>query len=92
MGQFLKFQQVFFPIKLGENIQPYWEDWLIPYLGVAYAIGLNFWWLVLGAVLGGLGRSFYSGNNDAYLYDSLSKSDKKEELAKFMGIIGSAEQ
>ncbi|MBI2465203.1 MFS transporter [Candidatus Shapirobacteria bacterium] len=60
--------------------------------GVAYAIGLNFWWLVLGAILGGLGRSFYSGNNDAYLYDSLNKSDKKEELAKFMGKIGSAEQ
>ncbi|MFA5894559.1 MAG: MFS transporter [Candidatus Shapirobacteria bacterium] len=60
--------------------------------GIAYAIGLNFWWLVLGAILGGLGRSFYSGNNDAYLYDSLNKSDKKEELAKFMGIIGFAEQ
>lgn len=60
--------------------------------GIAYAIGLNFWWLVLGAVLGGLGRSFYSGNNDALLYDSLNKSEKKEELAKFMGFIGSAEQ
>ncbi len=60
--------------------------------GVAYAIGLNFWWLALGAVLGGLGRSFYSGNNDAYLYDSLDKSERKEELYKFMGHIGSAEQ
>ncbi len=60
--------------------------------GVSYAIGLNFWWLALGAVLGGLGRSFYSGNNDALLYDSLNKSDKKEELEKFMGFIGSAEQ
>jgi MFS family permease len=60
--------------------------------GIAYAIGLNFWWLVAGAILAGLGRSFYSGNNDAYLYDSLNKSDKKEDLALFMGRIGSAEQ
>ena len=60
--------------------------------GIAYAIGLNFWWLVLGAILGGLGRSFYSGNNDALLYDSLNKSDRKSELEKFMGFIGSAEQ
>lgn len=60
--------------------------------GIAYAIGINFWWLALGAVLGGLGRSFYSGNNDALLFDSLNKSDKKEELEKWMGYIGSAEQ
>jgi MFS family permease len=60
--------------------------------GIAYAIGLNFWWLAIGAVLGGLGRSFYSGNNDALLFDSLNKSERKEELEKFMGFIGSAEQ
>ena len=60
--------------------------------GVFYAIGINYWWLVAGAIMGGLGRSFYSGNNDALLYDSLNKSDRKEELEKFMGHIGSAEQ
>lgn len=60
--------------------------------GIAYAIGLNFWWLVMGAILGGLGRSFYSGNNDAYLYDSLNKSNRRDELTEFMGKIGSAEQ
>ena len=60
--------------------------------GIFYAIGINYWWLFAGAVMGGLGRSFYSGNNDALLYDSLNKSDRKEELEKFMGHIGSAEQ
>jgi MFS family permease len=60
--------------------------------GIFYAIGLNYWWLVAGAAVAGLGRSFYSGNNDALLYDSLDKSERKEELEKFMGHIGSAEQ
>ena len=60
--------------------------------GICYALGLNFWWLVAGAVLGGLGRSFYSGNNDALLYDSLDKSQKKEDLEKWMGFIGGVEQ
>lgn len=59
---------------------------------VAYAIGINYWWLVIGAIGEGLARSFYSGNNDALLYDSLNKSERKEELEKFMGHIGGAEQ
>jgi MFS family permease len=59
---------------------------------VFYAVGLNYWLLVVGAILEGLARSFYSGNNDALLYDSLNKTDQKEELAKFMGFIGGAEQ
>ena len=60
--------------------------------GIFYALGFSYWWLVVGAILEGLGRSFYSGNNDALLYDSLNKSNRKEELEKFMGHIGSAEQ
>jgi MFS family permease len=60
--------------------------------GIFYALGFNYWWLVVGAIMEGLGRSFYSGNNDALLYDSLNKSDRKEELEKFMGFIGGAEQ
>ena len=60
--------------------------------GIFYAVGLNYWWLVAGAIMGGLGRSFYSGNNDALLYDSLDRSERKEELEKFLGYIGSAEQ
>jgi len=59
---------------------------------VFYAIGISYWFLFVGAMLEGLARSFYSGNNDALLYDSLNKSKKKEELEKWMGYIGSAEQ
>lgn len=60
--------------------------------GIFYAFGFNYWWLVIGAIMEGLARAFYSGNNDALLYDSLNKSGGKEELEKFMGHIGSAEQ
>lgn len=60
--------------------------------GILYAIGLDYGWLLIGAIAEGLARSFYSGNNNALLYDSLNKSDKKEELEKFMGYIGGAEQ
>ena len=61
-------------------------------MGVAYAIGLNYGWLVAGAILEGLARALNSGNNDALLYDSLNRSDRKEELEKYMGRIGAAEQ
>ena len=60
--------------------------------GICYAIGLGYWWLFVGAVFEGLARAFYSGNNDALLYDSLKKSKRKEELERWMGFIGSAEQ
>ncbi len=59
---------------------------------VFYAIGISYWFLFIGAVLEGLARSFYSGNNDAMLYDSLQKLDKSEDLEKHLGYIGSAEQ
>ena len=36
-----------------------------------YAIGGSYWMLTLGALLQGLSRAFYSGNNDALLHDTL---------------------
>ena len=60
--------------------------------GIFYALGFNYWWLVAGAIFEGLARAFYSGNNNALLYDSLNKSNRREELEKFMGYIGGAEQ
>lgn len=59
---------------------------------VLYAIGQFYWVLVLGAILEGLARSFYSGNNEALLYDSLKEENKTEELASVMGKIGSMSQ
>lgn len=55
---------------------------------VFYAIGLNYWFLFVGAIFEGLGRSFYSGNNDALLYDNLAKTEKSEEFAEYNGRIG----
>ncbi len=46
---------------------------------ILYAMGGNYWWLFAGAVLEGLGRSFYSGNNDALLHDSLTESGEKDQ-------------
>jgi MFS family permease len=60
--------------------------------GIFYALGFNYWWLFIGAMCEGGARAFYSGNNDALLYDSLEKTKKDENLAKFMGFIGSSEQ
>lgn len=81
-----------FSDKIGRKYTTVMGGLAYTFSGIMYAIGLNFWWLAAGAVLGGLGRSFYSGNNDAYLYDSLNKSNRKGELQKFMGHIGSVEQ
>ena len=54
--------------------------------GIFYALGFNYWWLVAGAIFDGLGKAFYSGNNNALLYDSLNKSNRREELEKLMGL------
>jgi len=59
---------------------------------IFYAIGLNYWFLVIGAVLSGLGRSFYSGNNDALLYDNLVQVKKTKDFAEHNGKIGAMSQ
>lgn len=60
--------------------------------GLFFAIGLNYWILVLGAIFVGLGRAFYSGNNDALLYDNLAQNNMIEEFAEYNGKIGSMSQ
>lgn len=56
---------------------------------VAYAIGANYWWLVLGAILEGLSRAFYSGNNDALLHDTLTELNRTDEYADKLGKLSS---
>lgn len=56
---------------------------------VLYAAGLSLWVLCVGAILDGLSRSWYSGNNDALLYDSLQHSGKKKHFAHYLGKISS---
>lgn len=57
-----------------------------------YALGFSYWWLFLGAVLEGISRSFYSGNNDALLFDTLRETNSEKEYHDFLGKTSSAFQ
>lgn len=59
---------------------------------IFYAIGNFYWVLIIGAILEGLARAFYSGNNQSLLHDTLSESSSEEEYAEFYGKTSSAEQ
>jgi len=52
---------------------------------VFYAVGGSYWMLFTGALLEGLQRAWYSGNNDALLYESLEQSGKEETFAHYLG-------
>ncbi|MFH2085419.1 MAG: MFS transporter [bacterium] len=59
---------------------------------ILYAIGLSYWWLVAGAILEGLSRAFYSGNNDAFLFDTLADDKMEQNYHEYQGKVSSAEQ
>lgn len=59
---------------------------------VFYAIGQSYWFLAIGAIFDGLSQSFYSGNNDALLYDSLYEEHKEHEYSEWLGKLSSAFQ
>ena len=59
---------------------------------ILYAIGLSYWWLVAGAIFEGLSRSFYSGNNDALLYDTLADNGLEDQYSEHLGKTSSTEQ
>jgi hypothetical protein len=50
-----------------------------------YAIGMNYLILFIGALFEGLYRSWYSGNNEALLYETLAETNKKEEYDNYLG-------
>lgn len=52
---------------------------------VLYAIGGSYGMLLAGALLEGLSRSFYSGNNDALLHDSLTQLKKEGDFHTHYG-------
>lgn len=52
---------------------------------VLYAIGGSYWMLVFGALMEGLSRSFYSGNNEALLHDTLSDIGRRYEYHTYYG-------
>jgi len=55
------------------------------FCSVFYALGGSFWILAIGALFEGVSRSFYSGNNDALLHDSLEESNQQQDYAEFLG-------
>jgi MFS family permease len=59
---------------------------------ILYAVGGKYWILIAGALLEGLARSFYSGNNDALLHDSLTENNQIEHYSEFYGKTGSTAQ
>jgi len=50
-----------------------------------YALANDYWWMFMGAVFQGLSRSFYSGNNDALLHDSLKETNQENEYHEYLG-------
>lgn len=56
---------------------------------IFYAIGMNYWFLAIGALLEGVSRSLYSGNNDALLYNLLSEEGLAHEFHTYSGKLSS---
>lgn len=52
---------------------------------IFYASADSYTFLIIGAIIEGLSRSFYSGNNDALLYDTLKEKGKENEYKEYMG-------
>jgi len=66
--------------------------WARVFAFLFYAIGLSYWFLVIGAIFEGLSRAFYSGNNNAFLYDTLADENMENEFQEFQGKVSSTEQ
>jgi MFS family permease len=52
-----------------------------------YAFGGSYPPLVIGAALEGLARAFFSGNNDALLYDTLAEIGQPEAFQEYLGKV-----
>lgn len=56
---------------------------------VFYAIGQNYWFLVIGAIFEGINYAAFSGNNDALLYETLQEAGKKDDYHHEYGKMNS---
>lgn len=54
-----------------------------------YAVGGSFWVLALGSLFNGLSFALFSGNNNAFIFDTLKETGKEQEYAKVYGQTGS---
>ena len=78
--------------KIGRKYTIVLGSWSRVLAFIFYAIGLSYWWLLVGAIFEGMSRSFYSGNNDALLYDTLADSNNLDNYEEFQGKVNSTEQ
>lgn len=51
----------------------------------SYALANSFWLLALGSVFEGLMVALYSGNNNAFLHDTLKQAGREEKYSHFLG-------
>ncbi|MEI6532396.1 MAG: MFS transporter [Candidatus Roizmanbacteria bacterium] len=56
---------------------------------IFYAIGAHFYILVLGSICAGIARSFFSGNNQAFLHDTLKEFNQEQAYAEHAGKVAS---
>ncbi len=56
---------------------------------ILYAIGGSYAMLVVGALLFGLSQSLYSGNNDAFLYETVDSFGEKDKYPEYSGKLSS---
>jgi MFS family permease len=54
-----------------------------------YAIGGGYGALLVGAVFEGLAQAFYSGNNEALLYDTLAEMEQRDSFQDYLGKVSS---
>lgn len=59
---------------------------------IIFALSKNYIWLVFGAIFEGLERAFFSGNNNALLYDTLKEKGRENEYSKYLGKTNSMYQ
>lgn len=56
---------------------------------IAYAIGQNYWILILGAIFEGINFASFSGNNDALLFETLEEGKRKQDYHHEYGKMNS---
>lgn len=58
---------------------------------LAYSFG-GFWMLAIGAIVEGIARSLYSGNNNAFLHDTLAETGHEKDFSEHLGKVSSMYQ
>jgi len=81
----LKYQQAFFSDRIDRRKTVIIGAAAAIAYSIFYALGHSYWILIIGALFEGLSRSFYSGNNEALLHDTLSQSGNEHKYDEFLG-------